>query len=161
VSHDLTFRPIADADAPFLYAVYASTRQEELAPLDWDAAQKTEFLTMQFRAQHTYYQEHFREAAFDVILWGGEAIGRLYVQRRPDEILIIDIALLPAYRRQGLGGRMLRDLLIEGQRAGAPVRIHVERQNPALRLYERLGFRQIEDHGVYLFMERPPGPVAV
>jgi hypothetical protein len=33
------------------------------------------------------------------------------------------------------------------------VRIHVERQNPALALYERLGFRLLEDRGVYLFLE--------
>jgi hypothetical protein len=29
----------------------------------------------------------------------------------------------------------------------------VERFIPALRLYERLGFREIEDKGVYLFLE--------
>jgi hypothetical protein len=32
------------------------------------------------------------------------------------------------------------------------VTIHVERMNPALRLYERLGFALAEDRGVYLFL---------
>ncbi len=40
--------------------------------------------------------------------------------------------------------------------AGTAVRIHVERNNPALGLYHRLGFREIEDQGVYLLMERAP-----
>jgi ribosomal protein S18 acetylase RimI-like enzyme len=160
VSDDLTYRPITDADAPFLYDVYASTRQEELAPLEWDEAQKTEFLQMQFRAQHAYYQEHYGGASFQVILWNGEPAGRLYVHRRSDEIRIIDVALLPPYRGRGIGSRILRELLIEGAALGLPVRIHVERQNPALRLYERLGFRLFEDRGVYLFLERPPGPLA-
>ena len=36
--------------------------------------------------------------------------------------------------------------------AGRLLRIHVERFNPALRLYERLGFTLAEDEGVYLFL---------
>ena len=45
------------------------------------------------------------------------------------------------------------DLLVEAARANVTVFIHVEKNNPALRLYDRLGFRAIEDKGVYLFME--------
>lgn len=157
---DVTFRPIADADAPFLYDVYASTRQEELAPLDWTDAQKHEFLRMQFNAQHQYYQQHFGSASFDVLLWKGEPIGRLYVQRLADELHIIDIALLPAYRRLGIGGTLLRELIAEAGASNVPVRIHVEKQNPALRLYERLGFQLLEERGVYLLLERPPAPAA-
>lgn len=157
---DVTFRPIADADAPFLYEVYASTRQEELAPLDWTDAQKHEFLRMQFNAQHQYYQQHFGSASFDILLWKGEQIGRLYVQRLADEIHVIDIALLPAYRRLGIGGTLLRELIAEAGASSVPVRIHVEKQNPALRLYERLGFQLLEERGVYLLLERPPAPAA-
>jgi ribosomal protein S18 acetylase RimI-like enzyme len=116
---------------------------------------------MQFQAQHVYYQEHYAQAAFDVIEQDGEAIGRLYVDRRPDEIRIVDIALLPSHRRQGIGSAFLRDLLDEGARAGLPVSIHVERFNPALSLYERLGFQHVSDHGVYYLMQWSPEPVAV
>lgn len=154
---ELTFRPISDADLPFLYEVYASTRTEELAILDWTDAQKTDFLRMQFRAQHVYYQEHYGDSEFLVMLWKGQPIGRLYVRRRPEEIHIIDIAILPAWRQQGIGTSILRDVLAEGEAKRLPVRIHVEKQNPALRLYERLGFTPCEDQGVYLFLERLPG----
>jgi GNAT superfamily N-acetyltransferase len=64
-----------------------------------------------------------------------------------------DIALLPEYCNRGIGTTLLRDLQSEAAAAGKPLRIHVERFNPTLRLYERLGFRQIDDRGVYLFME--------
>ena len=108
---------------------------------------------MQFDAQHAHYQEHYPGAAFDVILVDGQPAGRLYVAREDDEIRIVDIALLPEYRNRGIGTRLLRGLQSEAAAAGKPLSIHVERFNPALRLYERLGFRQIEDQGVYLFME--------
>jgi hypothetical protein len=48
-------------------------------------------------------------------------------------------------------------LQIEARASAKPLRIHVERFNPALRLYERLGFRQVEDKGVYLFLEWSSG----
>ena len=134
--------------------MYASTREPELATVvDWDAAQKAAFVQMQFDAQHAYYQEHYEGAAFDVILVGGQPAGRLYLHRRDDEIRIMDIALLPEYCNRGIGTTLLKGLQAEAAATGKPLRIHVEKFNPALRLYERLGFRQIDDRGVYLFME--------
>jgi predicted GNAT family acetyltransferase len=47
-------------------------------------------------------------------------------------------------------------VLAEADAAGKRVTIHVERLNPARRLYERLGFSVAEDKGVYLFLERLP-----
>ncbi|MGH8603206.1 MAG: GNAT family N-acetyltransferase, partial [Gammaproteobacteria bacterium] len=76
-------------------------------------------------------------------------VGRLYLARWPSEIRIVDLALLPAHRNAGIGTRILSDLLAEAGRAGKPVRIHVEKLNPALRLYERLAFTRIADKGVY------------
>jgi len=152
----ITLAPIKPQDTEFLYDVYASTRQEELAALDWDEGEKEAFLRMQFRAQHTYYTDQFAGAAFDLIVSGGRPVGRLYLDRRQGELRIIDIALLPEYRRQGIGSRLLKEILAEAQQAGLPVRIHVERNNPALGLYQRLGFRRIEDQGVYYLMEWTP-----
>ena len=60
---------------------------------------------------------------------------------------------MPEYCNRGIGTTVLRELQSEAADAGKPLRIHVERFNPALRLYERLGFRQVEDKGVYLFLE--------
>jgi ribosomal protein S18 acetylase RimI-like enzyme len=129
---------------------------EELAQTQWSAEQKAAFLAMQFNAQHAYYQEHYPQAAFLVIEYRGKPVGRLYLDRWPSEIRIVDIALLPAQRRRGIGTQLLNAVLEEGQRLRLPVRIHVEVFNPALRLYNRLGFRQIEDKGVYSLMEKAP-----
>jgi ribosomal protein S18 acetylase RimI-like enzyme len=153
-----TLRPITNDDRDLLYRIYASTRAEELSQVAWDEAQKAAFLRMQFDAQHSYYHENYPNAQFQVIMLDGAPAGRLYLDRRSAEIRIVDIALLPEYRNRGIGSALLRDVLAEGQRAGLPVTIHVESFNPALRLYERLGFRKVEDKGVYYFMEKPPEP---
>lgn len=153
----ITLRPIRPEDQPFLTAVYASTRQEELAMVPWSDEQKAAFLQMQADAQHKYYQENYLGAEFLVIFRDEQPVGRLYVHRRVDEIRIVDIALLPDHRRAGIGGGLLRQLIDEADRAGLPLTIHVEHFNPARRLYERLGFHPVSDTGVYLFMERSPG----
>jgi GNAT superfamily N-acetyltransferase len=159
VRPDVSLRPIQPDDAEFLGRVYASTRTEELAPLAWSEDEKAAFLRAQFAAQHRYYQENYTSSRFEVVLVDGRPAGRLYVARWPEEIRVIDIALLPEYRRRGIGTGLLRALLEEAGASGRPVRIHVERFNPALAVYGKLGFRPLEDRGVYLFLEwRAPEP---
>jgi ribosomal protein S18 acetylase RimI-like enzyme len=149
----IRFRSANDTDLPFLSTLYASTRAEELRAVDWSDEQKTAFLNQQFDAQHRYYHEQFQAAEYLVIEQEGIPIGRIYLDRRVDELRLIDIALMPETRNQGLGEALLRDLLDEGQTSALPVRIHVETFNPAMRLYLRLGFKPIEDQGVYQLME--------
>jgi ribosomal protein S18 acetylase RimI-like enzyme len=156
----LSLRPIQPEDDEFLCRVYASTRAEELAVVDWSEAQKAEFLRMQFAAQHRYYQENYTASRFDVVLVDGEPAGRLYVARWPEEMRIIDVALLPAFRGRGIGSVLLVRLCEEAAGKRLPLRIHVEKGNPARSLYDRMGFRVIADRGVYDFMEwSPPDPV--
>jgi ribosomal protein S18 acetylase RimI-like enzyme len=148
-----TLRPATEADCDFLQTLYASTRAEELAVTDWSEEQKAAFCRQQFDAQDAHYREHYPTAAFSIVERDGAAIGRLYVDRWTREIRIMDIALLPEHRGAGLGTGLLRGLMEEAAAAGKALSIHVEKFNPALRLYDRLGFRVKEDKGVYLLME--------
>jgi N-acetylglutamate synthase-like GNAT family acetyltransferase len=153
---ELTLRPITADDLSFLYQVYAGTRMAELAQTDWPAGQKSAFLQQQFTAQHEYYQANYPAARFQIIERQGTPIGRLYVDRWADQIRIMDIALLPDQRGHGVGTQLLETILSEGRQASLPVTIHVERFNPALCWYERLGFRVVEDKGVYYFLKWTP-----
>jgi len=152
----LTFRPITDADQPFLARVYASTRKQELAATSMTDMQKAAILLLQFRAQHAHYQKHYPQADRLVMMGGGHDIGRLYIERWPTQHGIIDIALLPEYRRHGAGEVLLRDLMDEAAAAGKAVSILVEKHNPAMRLYRRLGFVAEEDKGIYDLMRWSP-----
>ena len=157
---EVRFRPVTAEDTEFLYTVYASTRTAELAAVDWSESDKAAFLRAQFNAQHQAYQGSYQGADFLVILLGDRPIGRLYLARGERETRIVDIALLPEHRRAGIGGAILADILAEGARGDKRVSVHVEMFNPALSLYQRLGFRQREVRGVYYFMEWVAGTAA-
>lgn len=154
---EVTLRPETDADEALSRAVYAAARADEMARVPWTEEQKAAFLSMQFEAQRAHYREHYPTAAFDVVVVDGADAGRLYVGRYDGELRIIDIALLPEFRRRGVGTRLLRELLDEARAAGRRVVIHVEHENPARSLYDRLGFVPVEDVGAYVRMEWPGG----
>jgi ribosomal protein S18 acetylase RimI-like enzyme len=152
----IELRPIRDDDREFLYRVYASTREEELAVVAWSEAEKAAFLRAQFDAQDRHYQAHCDTAGFTIVCLEGVPVGRLYLHRSASEIRIVDVALLPPYRRRGIGERLLRSIFAEADAACLGVSIHVEVFNPARRLYERLGFGFVVERGAYLLMRRDP-----
>ncbi|HEU0099123.1 MAG TPA: GNAT family N-acetyltransferase [Allosphingosinicella sp.] len=150
------YRVAADEDLPFLALVYASTRLEEVARTGWPAETQRQFLLHQFDAQHRHYRQHYPAAEWLVIEREGNAAGRLYIEEWPDQIRLIDIALLPNHRGGGAGSAILSDLMDMAAAAEKPLTIHVEKNNPAMRLYLRLGFVAIDEHGVYDLMEWRP-----
>ena len=151
----VTLRPVTDDDREFLRAVYRSTREAELALVPWDPATKAAFVAQQFDAQDRGWAGQRPDTVRHVVLVDGTPAGRLYVDRTDDEIRVVDISLLPEHRGLGVGGALLDAILDEGDRDRLPVTIHVERHNPARRLYDRLGFQVVDDLGVYLFLRRP------
>jgi ribosomal protein S18 acetylase RimI-like enzyme len=142
-------------DQTILFQIYASTRSEELALTSWTNEQKLTFLQMQFNAQQTYYLENYLLAKFQIIESNHQTIGRLYTSEMKNELRIVDITLLPEFRRIGIGTKILEEIIHTAQKNHQDVTIHVERNNPALKLYLRLGFTITEDKGVYFFLTLP------
>jgi ribosomal protein S18 acetylase RimI-like enzyme len=154
----VALRPCTPLDAEFLFRVYASTRAEELSVAPWSEVEKDAFLRMQFAAQTHHYEKHYAPAAtFEVVLVDGQPAGRLTLHRGPRDLRIVDIALLPGFRGRGVGTRLLQPLFDEATAHGQLVSIHVEQDNPALRLYLRLGFRPVGEHGHSLLLHRVAG----
>lgn len=152
----IALRAIGESDLELLKKIYSATREDELASVHWTPAEKETFLAQQFAAQHKAYTENYPGASLSVIDIDGVPAGRFYVHRTPHDFRVIDIALLPEFRRRGVGGDLLGKLIDESRATGASVSIHVEVENPARRLYERLGFRLMENRGVYDFMVCAP-----
>lgn len=152
----VSYRQFTDDDLPFVTALYASTRREEVAATGWPPDMQAAFLAQQAAAQHSHYSIHFADGEWLIIERGGDAIGRLYLLDTPDALHITDIALMPESRGQGIGGAILADVLEQARGLGKAVSIHVERSNPARALYARLGFEMVEDCGVYDLLRAEP-----
>jgi ribosomal protein S18 acetylase RimI-like enzyme len=153
---DVSLRVENDADRSFLDDLYASTRKEELAHVPWDDATKRAFLHEQFTLQHAHYIKNYVGAELLVIEQHGQPIGRIYLRRSGKEIRLMDIALMPERRGLGTGGALVRALAQLAREDGDEITLHVEPNNPAMKLYERMGFRLIENRGVYLFLGLKP-----
>ena len=150
---EITLRPVTPSDREFLRRVYVGTR-DDVQAVPWDDAQRRAFLDMQFEAQQTDYETRFPGAEHSIVLVDGVAHGRIWIDRRGDEIRLLDIALLPERRGHGTGRELLERLIAEARDAGLPLRHSVYKTNgAALRFYERLGFEVFEDYEMYVLME--------
>ncbi len=153
----IVLRPVRAEDEPFLFAVYASTREDELAQWGWSPAQQEMFLRMQYNAQRQSYAMQYGEFDYSVIICDGQQCGRIMASRSEREILFIDIAVLPPFRNKGIGTSLIKELCAEATRRGVPVRLQVLKSNPrAARLYRRLGFAETGEDDVYIEMKWPP-----
>jgi len=149
----ITLRPERPEDEAFLREVYASTRQEELAAWGFPVEMRAAFLDMQFNAQKQGYRNTFPQGEFLVILLGSQAVGRMVVNRAPEELWLVDIALLTEHRNQGIGTALIQKLSSEAAAAGQPLRLSVIKGQRAFRLYQRLGFARTGDSGLHDLME--------
>lgn len=153
----VALRPELPGDERFLYEVYASTREEELALTNWDAPMRRAFLEQQFKAMCVGYRSMFPDAAFSIVEVNGRPVGRMVVDSGPEEIRVVDLALIPAERNQGTGTRLMRQVCAAAKK---PVRLCVLKQNRALRWYARLGFTPFGEQGIYDELEwHPPAGV--
>ncbi|MGB6175887.1 MAG: GNAT family N-acetyltransferase, partial [Methylocella sp.] len=96
----------------------------------------------------------YPDARFEIVECDGAPIGRIVTARTPDALLIVDIALVAAWRGRGIGASLVYGVLIDARAAGLPVRLSVSANNgPALRFYLRLGFKPIERSAIDIRLE--------
>jgi len=153
----LSVRRERPEDEAFLRDLYISMRWEELSGVAaWGDAEKITFLTQQFGAQRMHYAKAYAAAEFLIIEAEGSPAGRIAIYRGRSDIRVVDIGLLPTCRSRGYGAAILNCLFLEGTASGRTVSVHVEVFNPAQRLYQRLGFREVGENGPYKLMEWRP-----
>jgi len=152
---EITLHEARPEDEQFLREVYACTRADEMAMVPWSEELRNAFLKMQFDAQDAHYRSHYPTASFDVIEVDGEPVGRLYVAREAELIRILDIVVLPQRRGNGVGTRLLADILKEAGETGKMVQVYVESFNPSLSSFEKRGFKRIAEEGVNFLLQWP------
>ena len=148
-------RPTGATDKAFLFRVFCSAQEGKFGSLSLPAVEKEQLLRMEFTAQLGQYHDQYPDADFNLLIVDDIPVGNFYAQYGPEEFVLIDITLLPEQRNSGVGTQLVRDLIAKANAARKPLHAHVLKANPAWRLWQRLGFRWVEDDGVYLRIEVP------
>ena len=152
----ITLRGALPSDRPFLLALYASTRAEEFAHLGWPVEMERAFMQVQFEAQRSDYERRYPAAKCRVVELRRCPVGRLWVAKDARSLTVLDISLLAELRGRGIGSTCLRGVQQRAAKAGLAVELQVVVGNPAQRLYERLGFRNVGEAGVRQAMAWTP-----
>jgi ribosomal protein S18 acetylase RimI-like enzyme len=152
----LTTRPANLEDELFSFELYVDTRKPEIASWGWSPEQIELFLRMQYEAQSRSYSSQAVPLIEEIVLCGEEKVGRLLTREADKVLTIVDIALLSAFRNQGLGTELIRRNQHYAQDKGLAIELHVLSGNPASRLYSRLGFEVTGEAPPYLAMKWTP-----
>lgn len=126
----LIFRPATETDIPFLLELRRQTMSEHLraSGLEPSEGERRERVLAKFECA-------------EIILLAGSPVGLLKVVRSPDDWHLAQIQIVPEQQGKGFGTTILQKLLADAVQARVAVSLSVLKANPALQLYERLGFR--------------------
>jgi len=145
----ISLRSVTDGDREFLLGVHAASREIELAAVPWDDALKRSFVEHQFDAQLLHYKKEYAGVTHDVVNCDNEPAGRLFISRGDkNEIAILDITILPRFRKRGIATKIIEDLKNEAAASNRSLRIFVEVYNPSQGLFRNLGFQEADNDGV-------------
>ena len=154
----VTTRPVRlPEDTGLLLSIYGSTRENEISAFGWTEDEVSRFVNFQFEAQSRYYADYFPQGEHSVVLVDGTSAGRLLVDRSGNAVHIVDISLLPSFRRGGVGAELVHRLLDEAEVRGVPVTGHVEAGNEARLFWKRMGFVERSGPDAYIALEYPCG----
>jgi ribosomal protein S18 acetylase RimI-like enzyme len=131
-SYTVFLRPLTERDRPFVESVYFDTQRWIIDKLfGWRG---DDF-------EHTNFRSKFyKEQNSSLIIVDGEPVGWIAVARHGRSIHLDGIYFSVASQNQGIGTALLRELMREAKESGLPLTLSTAKINPAVRLYERLGF---------------------
>jgi ribosomal protein S18 acetylase RimI-like enzyme len=147
----ITLRPATADDESLLFAIFCDVRGVMFAGLP--EPQKDILLRMQFQAQTWGYEQSYPDAEQMIVFADGRSAGEVLVQRSGVIWRLVDISLFANYRNRGIGTRLIRDLLDHAAASERSLQLQVARDNPAARLYERLGMEMVAEDDVYVTMQ--------
>ena len=139
----IRLRDATPADREFMRTMFIDLRAAEWAVAGFDRSTLVPLLSMQFDAQAREYAAAYPRSYCRVIeddVRGGP-VGRLWLDRSPDRLRILDISVRPEAHGHGIGSWCLRHVLDQAVAIPCDVSLSVAADNNrARRLYERLGF---------------------
>ncbi|MGB6686705.1 MAG: GNAT family N-acetyltransferase [Terracidiphilus sp.] len=132
------------------------------ADRDFDFTRRLYFETMRWAIEHHFgwdetrqeasFAEWFKPEEVSIITTDGTDVGWIQQRQERDAIFLGSIYILPAMQRKGIGTHVIEGLLKQAEQRSQTVTLAVMKINPALNLYERLGFRITHEDDYKLYM---------
>lgn len=138
---DYRLRPATDADYSYCYRL-TQRNMGELFRRHWGGWNAAEF------------RKGFAAGNISMVIIAGKRAGFLSVVKEPTALYIDNIQLSSAWQSRGIGTALLKRLLAEHSEVS--IRLTTFEDNPAKRLYERMGFVVLESKGMTIKMEKAP-----
>jgi ribosomal protein S18 acetylase RimI-like enzyme len=108
-------------------------------------------------SQTATFQQYWDATQVRIITVDGADVGWLQTITQNNEIFLAQLFVDRDFQRRGVGTEVMRRLINEAQACKQAIRLNVVKINPCVRLYERLGFRVIEEDERKFYMKRDPG----
>lgn len=153
----ISLRPTRKSDEKFLRMVYESSRDEEFKDVLFEnPAQREAFFTQQFTAQNSHFENFYSNMDYDIIEYSGKPIGRLGLDWEADHLFIVDIIIIPEFRKQKIGSAIMEAIIKEADRRGITAGVMYEKWKPYNeKFYERFGFKTAKEYPMHFYMTRP------
>jgi ribosomal protein S18 acetylase RimI-like enzyme len=99
--------------------------------------------------QRARFAAQWKREEVRIISLDGKDVGWLQVVELPTEIRLQKFFVSPQYQRSGIGSEILSNLLATWRSTGKKIVLRVLKNNPARRLYERLGFSVVAEESAF------------
>lgn len=150
---DIRLKKRSECDSAFLFHLFSQIKKAELHFDLYPEDISSQIFQMQFNAWEQMVHTNYPGCGDFLITCDSEKAGRLQVDRDSEEFRIINISLLPSFRNRGVGTKIIRDILAEARQKGKPVYLEVDKNNPAVKLYLRLGFKVCQENELKFSMK--------
>jgi ribosomal protein S18 acetylase RimI-like enzyme len=141
----ITLHPARIQDFDYCASLYFSGMKAIIQELNLDMA-----------AQAAGFREQWKLTQVRIIRLDGVDVGWLQSDTIGDTVFLAQLFVNGPFQRQGIGTQVMNCLIGEATLARQAVTLAVVKINPALRLYERLGFRITHEDDRKFYMRREP-----
>jgi ribosomal protein S18 acetylase RimI-like enzyme len=126
----IDLRPAVPGDYDFCKSLYFAQNRWILEALQLDHA-----------AHEARFPEQWKAAEVRIILLDGEDVGWLQSAAQAELLFLSQLYIARSFQGRGIGTKVMHRMIAEARHANRPIALDVVKINPALRLYQRLGFR--------------------
>jgi ribosomal protein S18 acetylase RimI-like enzyme len=138
---DISLRKQVDTDLIFIKRLFDEVKSYELNAGQWQDELRKQILDMQFSAHELHFKNNLSNGEDSIILFEGNPVGRLILDRSDNDINLADIIILPEYQGKGIGKFVIEKIINESDTSGKTITLIVSKNNRAMNLYSKLGFK--------------------